>query len=213
MEHSATFLEVPSHRPSDRPAAKVTSLHDNPEVAALTRRMIQGDETAYRAFYAAYFDRLSRYLLVVTAGDEEATREALQGMLGRVVRHIRLFEEESAFWSWLTVLARSALSDHGRKRRRYLAFLDRLTLQAGIEEMGRDPHQDDRLNAALERNLAALPPEDRQLLQWKYFERRTVGEIARHCLNTEKAVESRLGRIRRDLKRALLSELKDNSHD
>ena len=53
-----------------------------------------------------------------------------------------------------------------------------------------------------------LAPEDRQLLQWKYFERRTVIEIARQRLTTEKAIESRLGRIRRGLKNAMLTELK-----
>jgi hypothetical protein len=32
---------------------------------------------------------LSRYLLVVTAGDEDKTHEALQSALVRVVRHIK----------------------------------------------------------------------------------------------------------------------------
>ena len=94
-------------------------------MAALTRRMADGDELAYCTFYDAYFNRLSRYLLVVTAGDEDAAREALQSALLRVVRHIKVFPSEPVFWSWLTVLARSALSDQTRKRRRYLAFLDR----------------------------------------------------------------------------------------
>ena len=97
------------------------------DIAALTRAMARGDESAYRTFYEAYFHRLFRYLLVVTAGDEDAAREALQATLVRVVRHIKPFREEGVFWSWLTVLARSALSDQTRKRRRYLAFLDRFT--------------------------------------------------------------------------------------
>ena len=40
---------------------------------------------AYRTFYDAYFGRLSRYLWVVTAGDEHAVREALQETMRRVV--------------------------------------------------------------------------------------------------------------------------------
>src|ERR1035441_10881638 len=89
--------------------------------------MADGDELAYRAFYDAYFNRLSRYLLVVAAGDEDAVREAMQSALVRVVRHIKVFPTDAVLWSWLTVLARSALSDQNRKRRRYLAFLDRFT--------------------------------------------------------------------------------------
>ena len=212
MERSATYLEFPSHRLSDRPASKVTGRHDSLEVTALTRRMVEGDEAAYRAFHGAYFDRLSRYLLVVTAGDEEAVREALQGMLGRVVRHVRVFREEAAFWSWLTVLARSALFDQSRRRRRYLAFLDRFTRHMDTEAPGPAGQADQQLADALERNLAALPPEDRQLLQWKYFERQTVAEIAGQRQTTEKAIESRLGRIRRGLKQAMLAELKHDPH-
>ena len=54
-----------------------------PDVAALTRALARGDEAAFREFYGAYFDRLLRYLLVVTGGDETAAREALQLTLVR----------------------------------------------------------------------------------------------------------------------------------
>ena len=53
------------------------------DVAALTRRMKEGDEMAYRTFYDAYYPRLWRYLLVVTAGHEEASSEALQAALAK----------------------------------------------------------------------------------------------------------------------------------
>src|SRR3989442_913928 len=89
------------------------------DTAALTVRMARGDESAYREFYAGYFDRLLRYLLVVTQGREEAAREALQLTLMRVVRHIKKFDTETALWSWLTVLARSSVVDEQRKRTRY----------------------------------------------------------------------------------------------
>jgi len=69
----------------------------------------------WRTFYSAYFDRLWRYLLVIAAGHEDAAREALQGTLVRVTRHIKVFRDENVFWSWLTVLARSALADETKK--------------------------------------------------------------------------------------------------
>ena len=182
------------------------------DIAALTRRMARGDESAYRAFYDAYFHRLSRYLLVVTAGDEEAAREALQAALVRVVRHIKPFQEEAVFWSWLTVLARSALGDQTRKRRRYLAFLDRFTQHAQIQSvLPDDGEADTRLLACLQQGLEALPEDERDLLQSKYFARQSVREIAADLESSEKAVESRLGRIRRKLKQAVLEELRHES--
>jgi RNA polymerase sigma-70 factor (ECF subfamily) len=180
------------------------------EVAELTRRMAAGDEAAYRTFYDAYYDRLWRYLLVVTAGDEEAAIEALQSALLRVVRHIKVFRSEAVFWSWLTVLARSALSDQNRKRRRYLAFLDRFFWQAWLEPTGpEDAEADARLLSLLERHLAALPADEKRLVEGKYLEGRSVRELAEELQTSEKAVESRLVRVRRKLKEALLLGLKN----
>jgi RNA polymerase sigma-70 factor, ECF subfamily len=171
--------------------------------------MAQGDETAYRTFYDAYFERLSRYLLVVTAGDEDAAREALQSALVRVVRYIKVFPSDAIFWSWLTVLARSALSDQTRKRRRYLAFLDRFTWHSRTQQAASDdPGADTRLASLLERSLGALPFEERRLVEAKYFERSSVHEIAEDLSLSEKAVESRLVRIRQKLKASILDGLK-----
>ncbi len=170
--------------------------------------MVSGDELAYRTFYHAYFGRLSRYLLVVCAGDEQAMREALQETLRRVVRHVREFQDEAAFWSWLTVLARSARSDEGRKRRRYFAFLDRFKHHAAVAmDEGASPNLADDLEQLLELCLRRLPAEERTLLEAKYFESRSVIEIAERLGCTEKSVESRLVRIRKKLKTAILVEL------
>jgi RNA polymerase sigma-70 factor (ECF subfamily) len=180
-----------------------------PDVVTLTRHMVQGEEAAYRAFHDAYIERLYRYLLVVNSGDEEATREALQSALVRVVRYIRVFPSEAVFWSWLTVLARSALSDQSRKRRRYLAFLERFTWHSRAQQaVADDPEADAKLAALLETNLGALPSDERLLLEAKYFERRSVHDIAGDLGLSEKAVDSRLVRIRQKLKAAILDGLK-----
>jgi DNA-directed RNA polymerase specialized sigma24 family protein len=155
--------------------------------------MAGGDEMAWRTFHNAYFDRLWRYLLVVAAGNEDAAREALQLAFVRVARHIKVFAEEPVFWSWLTVLARSALADETKKRRRYLSFLDRFTGQAAIELDG----------------TSDLPPEERELVEQKYFASRSVREIADEWQTTEKAVESKLSRVRKKLKDAMLANLNE----
>lgn len=179
------------------------------DVEALTRGMVKGDEAAYRIFYEAYVRRLSRYLLVVTAGDEDAMREALQATLVRVVRHIKVFPDETRFWNWLTVLARTALADQRRKRRRYLAFLDRFAEHARVEAaVANDSDADTQLLALLERSLELLPPDERELVERKYFNKQPVREIAGVLQTSEKAVESRLTRVRRKLKDVLLTALK-----
>ena len=182
------------------------------QIQALTRAMARGDEAAYREFYDAYFDRLLRYLLVVTSGHEEAAREALQLALVRVVRHVKPFDAEDKFWSWLTVLARSALADGARKRRRYFSFLERFTRhqETGFATMN-NGEADEQLRALLERNVNLLPLAERELVEQKYLLHQSVRAIADGQQTTEKAVESRLSRVRRKLKDAVLAELKNES--
>lgn len=203
-------MDIHLSLPSDCSNPADASLREPPDVAVLTRAMSKGDEMAYRTFYNAYFDRLLRYLLVVTGGNEEAAREALQLALVRVVRHVKAFEAEEKFWSWLTVLARSALADESRKRRRYFAFLERFTRHQETVPVAMDNGEaDEQLRALLESKLTALPDDERQLVEQKYILRQSVREIADGQQTTEKAVESRLSRVRRKLKDAVLAELKN----
>jgi len=176
--------------------------------------MVAGDEAAYRTFHEAYYPRLARDLLVVTNGDEDAAREALQAALVRVVRHIKVFDDETRFWNWLTVLARTAFADQRRKRSRYLAFLDRFTEHARIEAaVAENGQADSRLLAALESGVRNLPAEDQTLVDRKYLGRESVRDIAGSLQTSEKAVESRLVRVRQKLRQATLAALKHEQAD
>lgn len=167
---------------------------------------------AWRTFYDAYFDRLWRYLLVVAAGKEDAAREVLQATMVRVTGHIKVFRDGTAFWSWLTVLARSAFIDETRKRRRYSSFLDRFTEHAVLEsELRNENHADERLRVMLAHQVTLLPLDERLLVEQKYSAHRSVREIAHELQTTEKAVESKLSRVRRKLKDAVLAALSNES--
>jgi RNA polymerase sigma-70 factor (ECF subfamily) len=209
-------LEENIQSPVGRASPRAAKREDGPpavsprQIEALTRAMSKGDEMAWRTFYDAYFDRLWRYLLVVAAGNEDAAREALQAALVRVTRHIKIFHDENIFWSWLTVLARTAFADETKKRRRYFSFLDRFAFHAEVELDGANDNQaDERLKILLEQKVALLLPDEQKLLGQKYFARRSVCEIADELQTTEKAVESKLSRVRRKLKDAVLTELKN----
>ncbi len=205
-------LEENLQTSSPRPVVAAPAVPETPDIAALTRAMAGGDEAAYRRFYDAYFDRLLRYLLVVTSGNEEAAREVLQLALVRVVRHMKRFDAEEKFWSWRTVLARSALADETRKRRRYFSFLERFTQHQETSPTAMNNGEaDEQLHAALEKELTALPADERQLVEQKYLLHQSVREIADEQQTTEKAVESRLSRVRRKLKTAVLAGLKHES--
>ncbi len=169
--------------------------------------MADGDEMAYRMFFELYFNRLLAYLLVLAQGREEAAREALQQVSLRVARHIRAFDSEAVFWSWLTVLARSAIVDEHRRRVRYLSVLDRFFRWKSVEA-DVSAAAENRLLRLLEANLEDLAPDDRRLIELKYLEQQSVEGIAIAVQASEKAIEGRLARIRRKLKEAILADLK-----
>src|SRR5665213_1261380 len=74
-----------------------------------------------------------------------------------------------------------AFSDDRRKRRRYLAFLDRFTIHSSIEQApGPVAHSGDRLGELLKLKLSTLERLDRSLIEQKYFEHMSVKSIA--CL-------------------------------
>jgi RNA polymerase sigma-70 factor (ECF subfamily) len=63
------------------------------------------------------------------------------------------------------------------------------------------------LQAELEESLSALSTEDRVLLVGKYIDGATLKELASQTGLTEKAIESRLLRLRRRLRENLLKKL------
>ncbi len=182
-----------------------------PEVLALTTRMSRGDEAAFHDFYALYSKRLLRYLFMVTGGQEEIAREALQLTFVRVARHVRKFDSETAFWNWLAVLARNCAVDELRKRNRQKNLLARFFQQRPAEPELAEDDADEQLLKLVEIEIATLPDDERLLLERKYFAGETARALAEEFQITEKAMESRLLRIRQKLKTSILDGLKNET--
>jgi RNA polymerase sigma-70 factor (ECF subfamily) len=181
------------------------------EVGDLTRRLAAHEEEAFREFHARYFDRLYRFLLVVAHGQVHEAQDALQETLLRVARHTRPFEEEDAFWCWLQVVARNAARDGGRRQGRYRAMLERFTFRRAPEASAPEPGDaaDARLQFLLTESLAELPPEERRLVENKYLDGATIKALSLDTGLTEKAVETRLRRLRNRLRERLLKRLNE----
>lgn len=175
--------------------------------ASLTDRLVRGEEAAFQEFHRLYFDRLYRFLLAITRGQEHSAQDALQETLLRVARYVRVFATEAIFWSWLKMVARSAARDAVRRERRYLAALERLTSLWRSAPGDSALEENDLLDGALADALDHLDPADRHLLEGKYLLGQTVRELAIETGLSDKAVESRLLRLRRQLRADLLHRL------
>src|SRR5438093_5922283 len=177
------------------------------DIESLTRRLAAGEETAFSEFHTRYFDRLYQFLLVVSHGREDEAQEALQQTFLRVVRYARVFNSEESFWCWLKTVARSVARDAGRKQQRYWGLLKRFAIRTSPEGSNALADPDHRLRAELDESLSELAPEDRLLLENKYIQGASVKELSSQTGLTEKAIDSRLVRLRRHLREELLKKL------
>jgi RNA polymerase sigma-70 factor (ECF subfamily) len=178
-------------------------------IAGLTRHLAAKDEAAFREFHARYFDRLYQFLLVVARGQEHAAQEAVQETMLRVARRARVCADEEEFWCWLKAVARNAARDGGRRESRYRVLLEKFFSHAQTDETLPRDGEKTKLNSLLAETLAELAPDERRLVEGKYLDGAAVKELSADTGLTEKAVESRLLRLRRDLRGRLLKKLNE----
>lgn len=214
MPHAAAIQPLSSSPFRSGSVASTPARVNDARVGSLTPRLVAGDEAAWVEVHQEYAPRLFRYLLVVTGGREDLAAEALQATWIRCVRYIRRFDSEEAFWSWLTVLARSSLTDEHRRQNRLMSFLQRFFETRPEEPAGPPPDADTELLTILENGMQQLPAEERGLLEAKYLHRQSTRELASEMATTEKAVESRLARARVKVREIVLQQLrKEHGHE
>ena len=175
------------------------------DIRALTRAVRRGDADAFSRFYDLYSFRLYKFLLVLARGDETEASEVCQAVFIKLAKRCDAFDDERRLWAWLSVLAKNTFIDHCRSRQRWNRFvpLDALPTEPNDHE-----NPDYRLGEILREALAALPPDERELIPAAYVDKRPLRELADEAGQTYKAVESRLGRLRQKLKEQLLKDLR-----
>jgi RNA polymerase sigma factor (sigma-70 family) len=174
------------------------------DVRAMTRGIREGREDAFDAFYSGYADRMYRYLLVSSKGDEERGRDVLQDALLRVVRHLPPLDAPEDLWRYLVTIMRSSLVDQFRRRSRNPG-----SNVASPEPVDRpEERANDRMYALLDDALAALPIDDRRILEQHYFQGASQAEIAGRNESSLKGLAMRLSRLRRRMRDFILEGLR-----
>ncbi len=171
----------------------------------LTAGLARGDDASWSEFHRSHGPGIFRHLLAATHGDHDLATEALQQTYLRIARYARPCDSATMFTSWVRTVTRTALHDC---RRRRLSFWNLLQRRHGDPSDDLASAQDDeRTLAALDTALAQLAPENRSLLEAKYFSGLAVQTIAKNLALSPKAAESRLTRARAELRRHLIAAL------
>jgi RNA polymerase sigma-70 factor (ECF subfamily) len=196
----------------DDTGAAVSPTEREWSVARLTAGVRRGEEQAVCVLHARYCQRLTRYALVITRGDEATAGEAVQSAFLKAVRSLRPLADEDALWAWLARAARTSVSDAGRRTRRYSAVLARVAEFFYPPDTAPPEDTDAVWHEALDQSLAELDPPARELITARYFRRTSLAEIAAADGTTERAIEGRLARVREKLRRSVLQHLSTRSH-
>ena len=184
------------------------------EDAELIASMLQGDEAAFRTFFAIYFPRLYRFAIPRLAGDADATKEVVQTTLIKAMRSLSSYRGEAAMFTWLCQICRRQVVDHLRAQKRYADHVVpiedsdemRAVLEAIEAPASSEPFQgysEAETSQIVRSMLDRLPNRYGDVLEWKYIEGMTVEEIAQALGVGVIAAQSVLARARRAFREAL----------
>lgn len=155
-----------------------------------------------------HYGPLIHYVIAPILTDERDRDEAMSDVLLRVWNRIGQFDPEQGSWtSWLSAIARNAAIDRARKN---AAVGSELT--EDIPAPNADPEKAllrKERQRALHIALNALEQSDRALFYRKYYFRQSTAQIAAEYGTSERAIEGRLYRIKKKLRKALGGEFHD----
>jgi len=182
----------------------MTGVHADSVIA---KRLLAGDEQAFRELFDAAFPRLYRFALVRLDGNREEAVEAVQQTFCKAFEHLDSYRGEASLYGWMCQICRNVIADHGRRRQRELSRVTALEDDAvvrGVLESLAAPETDQPeqrvsrgdLVRLIQSTLDHLPGHYGDVLEWKYVDGLSVKEIAQRLAIGPKAAESLLTRAR-----------------
>jgi len=174
---------------------------------AVSRRILAGDEAAFRALFDEYFPRLYRFALARLGGNREHARELVQLTFCKAFERLDSYRGESSLYGWFCQICRNCIADQGRDRMRELDYRtgaeEDATLEQILESL-RAPAADEpesqlwraELVHLIQTALDCLPGHYSDVLEWKYVDGLSVKEIGDRLAIGPKAAESCLTRAR-----------------
>ncbi|MGH8197570.1 MAG: RNA polymerase sigma factor [Steroidobacteraceae bacterium] len=181
---------------------------------ALARRILGGDEAAFRDLFDRFFPRLYRFALARVGGDPDTAQDIVQQTFCNAIERLDSYRGEAALYTWFCQICRNVVMDHyrskGRGAARVVLLEDQPNARAILESLAA-PATDqpdtgawrEQVHRIVEVTLDALPGRYGDVLEWKYLDGLSVKEIANRLDLGSKAAESLLTRARESFRDAI----------
>jgi len=174
--------------------------------ADLVRRARDGDPAAFEALVDRHYGDCLRYAFRML-GDRADAEEAVQDAFVRAYRSLWRYRERDQFRAWLLRILINRCRSRAAALRRRLRNLD--AFAASRDPAPAAPVPNGGFGRAVQRALAALPPDQREAFLLRHLEDLSYDEIARITGAGLSALRMRVKRAREKLAE-LLEEYRDD---
>jgi RNA polymerase sigma-70 factor (ECF subfamily) len=183
-------------------AVQETEIHGDAE-AVLVAALLNRNRKAAAEFVSLYSDSVHAYVYRRLMPRADLVDDLVQDVFLSAWDGLLKFEGRSSLKTWLLGIARHKVEDYYRTQLREMPLDDG---EDALLDVADDPQMDlavDRTRAMLRTQsvLEELPEPSRLLLLWRYWEKRSLREIAETIGKSEKAVERALARARQQFRR------------
>jgi len=182
----------------------------------VAKRLLAGDEIAFREFFDAYFPKLYRFALARLNGQQDDAKEVVQHAFCKGFERLDSYRGEASLYSWMCQICRNTIIDLERRRQREQRNVPLLEDDTGIQgildtlaaPVATQPENENTradLARLIQATLDALPGHYGDVLEWKYIDGLSINEIAERLALGPKAAESLLTRARQAFREAVRS--------
>jgi RNA polymerase sigma-70 factor, ECF subfamily len=197
--------ETSSAEDSAGRTARLGTLEPAPEEQALLAAVLAKDRKAAAEFVARYADPVYAYVSRRLTPRADLVEDVVQDVFLAALQKLATFAGQSSVVGWLLGIARHKVEDFYRAQ---LREPDPLPEEGDVPSAASTvtPTLDEVIDAARAEEktrqiLARLPAAYSAALQWRYWERRSIREMAARTGKTEKAIERLLARARTSFRR------------
>lgn len=157
---------------------------------------------------------LLKFLVRRMGGDQQAAEEVFARTIAATWEGWHTFRHKSSYFTWICRIGLNKVADYYRDQvndnsRWVLPVLQELAEGKNEELSAIERLSLAELRAAMRECLSLLPDEKRQLLQFRYWREMTIREIAQLNGSSERAVEGKIYRAKKILKRLLWAKYPD----
>ena len=173
------------------------NIHDD---STLVKMVIEGDSTAFDTLFARHSDAIHAMLLKYS-GNSDDVNDLMQEAFMKAYLKIGLYNPKYDFGAWIYTIARNTFVDFSRTRKSNALNPQNLSPEIDNTTQASAPTPEDYIinaqqRAQIERYIAMLPEDYRQLFELRFLDEYSYDEIAEKLDMKLGTVKTRIFRVR-----------------